>query len=475
MIFPGLRLAVISVGAVLAGCIAMPAPDELPMAEAAPFSPAGAFAPPQRWWMAFGDPQLDEQIARALAGNLTLVEAAERLREAGAIAGRTVALRRPSVDGVANATIREGSDVQRESEIGLGLAASYEVDLWGRIDAAIAAERLRTLATASDYQTLAISLSAEVALAWFGLAEAGLQLELIRSQLETNRTVLQVLEQRFAVGQSRSADILRQRQLVEAAREQLLVAQAAFEVLEHRLAVLEGRPPQNQSPSLPSALPPLPAMPATGLPSELLTRRPDVQATLFRLEAADADLAEAVRDQYPRIDLAAAITTAGENPAQLFSSWLASLSGQLVAPLADGGRREAEIQRRLAVRRQLLAQHGQAVLVAFREIEDALAQERLQVERIERIADQLALARDTSDQLRTQYLNQAADYIDFLTSLRDQQQLERDLLTARLDALAFRVALYRSLAGDIAAPPDFGVGFIRAEQSSEPPRVRDSG
>lgn len=451
----------------------MPAPDEPPVAEATPFSPSGMLEPPQRWWTAFDDAGLNERMAAALAGNLSLREAAERLREAAAITTRTDALRRPTLDGIADLTFREGSDVQRESEIGLGLAASYEVDLWGRLDAAVAAERLRTLATAADYQTLAISLSAEVALAWFGIAEARLQLELIESQLQTNLTVLQLLEQRFAVRQSGSVDVLRQRQLVEAAREQLLIARSTLEVLEHRLAVLEGRPAQQAAAATPTALPKLPPLPATGLPSDLLQRRPDIRAAVLRLEAADADLAEAVRDQYPRLNLAAALTTAGENPAQLFSSWLASLTGQLIAPLLDGGQREAEIERRLAVRRQLLAQYGQAMLIAFQEIEDALAQERFQLERIKSLDAQLALARTTFDQLRTQYLNGAADYLDVLTAVRDQQQLERDLLRARLDALAFRVALYRSLAGSFVvvpdAPPGSGASGIQPVHSGETP------
>jgi len=444
--------AVYIAAALLSGCASPERRLPVPFSDAPDFSSAGDRSLESDWWHAFNDDALSERVEFALSQNLTLAEAWERLRAASALVDVERSSLFPQLDGVAGGSVREGGDVDRSTELRLGLRASYEVDLWGRVRASVEAERLRAAATAADLQAVGISVSAEIALTWYQLAEALLQLGLVESQLDTNQRVLQVLEKRFAVGQGSSADVLRQRQLVESTHEQSVVIESGAALLRHRLAVLEGRVPQENFEFMPIGLPRIPDWPETGLPSELLQRRPDVRAAFLRLEAADRDVAEAVRDQYPRIDLAGALETAGENPSGLFDDWLASLAFELIAPLYDGGRRRAEVEQRVALRRVSLAQYGQAVLTAFREVEDAIAQERFQIERIARLKEQIRLSEATYDQLRTQYLNGAADFIDVLISLREQQQLERDVLTAQLDRVRFRIALYRALAGGFELP-----------------------
>jgi NodT family efflux transporter outer membrane factor (OMF) lipoprotein len=417
------------------------------MDDVPPFSVSGSAVSSDRWWTVFEDDELDARVQAALEGNFSLAAAWERLRESRAIVRRQRADLFPLLDGIAGAEAAEGSGADSETSVFLGLEASYEVDLWGRVESEVEAERLRASATAEDYQAAAISLSAEVALAWYELTTARLQLELLASQVETNEKVLEAIESRFATGQSGSADVLRQRQLVESTREQLIVFRSAISVLEHRLAVLEGRPAQSVAVVSEAKLPSIPEMPRIGLPSELLLRRPDVRSSMLRLRAADSDVAVAVSEQYPRINLAASLRTTDENGSDLIRDWVASLSGQLVAPLLDGERRRAEVERTEAVRRQLLAEYGQSVVVAFQEVEDALAQEAQQIDRIDSLETQLELAKKTYEQLRSQYLNGAADFIDVLIALREQQAIERSLLTANLDRLSFRIALYRSLAG----------------------------
>ncbi len=462
-------LALAAAWLLITGCVSAPPREALPLQDLPAFTASGEGARPDRWWLEFGDEELSRRIDLALSENFTLEAAWERLREAEASVATAASARRPTLDGTGEASLEDGSDIDGRSRVGLGLEASYEVDLWGRIRNAVEAERLRADATALDYRAAAISLSGEVAAAWLELTEARLQLTLINSQIQTNETVLKVLELRFAVGQSDAADVLRQRQLVEATREQAVTAFNRIDVLTHRLAVLEGRPPQSIGGDDPAApLPSLGRLPAIGLPSELLTRRPDVQSAFLRIEASDREVASAVRDQYPRVDLLAVAATVAENPGGLFDAWLASIGAQLVAPLYDGGRREAEIERRVAIRRQLLALYGQTVLDALAEVEDALANERRQSERLDRLLTRLDLAERTSDQLRTQYLNGATDFIDVLTALESQQQIERDVLAVRLDRLLFRVALHRAIAGGFETPRETADGGIRASDANEP-------
>ena len=441
-------LPLVMVAAMVSACATAPPRQELPLQTAPAFSSADGLPRADRWWQDFADPRLSETIELGLSNNFSLLVVYERLREARAIAALEGAARSPTLDVGMDAGRRDGSDSEPQDELSLGLEASYEVDLWGRIRSGIEAERLEAAAGAEDYQAAAVSLSAEIARTVYQLTEASSQLSLLESQLQTNRDVLQVIEGRFAIGQSGSADVLRQRRLVEATVEQQILTKVSIERLEHRIAVLLGSPPQARSTlDRPEALPDVAELPEVGLPADLLQRRPDVRAATLRLESADASVAAAVKDQYPALSLGAAISSVAESPSGLFSSWLTSLTGRLLAPVFDGERRRRQVERTVAVRRQRVAEYGETVLAAFQEVEDALTQERYQVERIESLGKQLRLAETTYTELRNQYLNGVADFIDVLVALRDRQALERSILSARLLRIEHRIALHRAIAG----------------------------
>ena len=437
------------------------------------FSTTGTVETPDRWWLAFGDPALDRLVDRALTSNLDLAAVWHRLREARAVADRRSATLFPHADGFAEASSRrsdggddfgdgdpDGGDDRGDEELRLGLTATYEVDLWGGIRSAVEAERLRARAELADYRTAALTLSAEVARTWYQLVEARQQLAVLDQQIEANGKLLEALENRFGSGQIRGVDVLRQRQLLEATREQRLAAQARVHVLEHLLAVLLGRPPQNgigASPGAPSpqaaTLPPLPPLPATGLPAELVRRRPDVRAAYLRLQAADRDLAAAVAERYPRLSLSASAETGASDSSDLFEDWARTLAGNLLAPLFRAGELRAEVERSEAVRQQRLYLWGQATLEAWREVEDALAREARERRRVASLERQVELTEQAYRQLRTEYLYGGGNYLAVLESLTEAQRVRRDLLTARRQAVELRIALYRALAGGFE-PPD---------------------
>lgn len=451
----------------VAGCYTPADRSALPFDESPAFSAREGAELTDQWWLAFEDDGLNLRIDSALSNNLDLLAAWQRLAEARALVRRAASEQSVQLDATSGVrrdeSITSSSD---QTEIGLGVAASYEVDLWGRIDSLTEAERLRARATEADYSAAAITLSAAVSLTWYQLAQVGQQLELVQSQLDVNETFLDLLQERFNVGLIRSVDVVRQQQLVEATREQAIVLNAEREVLEHQLAILEGRPPQSAESMSEVALPELPASPSAGLPSTLLQRRPDVRAALLQLQAADADLAAAVSDQYPRLNLSASLETIAERPADLFEDWLFSIAGQAIAPLLDGGERRAEIQRNEAIVNRRVAEYGQVVLAAFGEVENALAQEARQTQRLTSVNEQLRLADDAVEQLRTQFLNGVGDYLAVLTALQDKQQLERDVVSARLDLIAFRIALYRSLAGGFETPLEQSEDAFNDQESS---------
>lgn len=422
----------------------VPSPAEVPSA----FTEVGTEPVPVVWWTAFQSPDINALVEFALAGNVDVQIAWERLREARALADRESSGLWPTLEGEGLAQTRR-PDFSTGDQIDLGLSAGYEIDLWGRIRSSAQAEAYRAEASAADYQTALLSISAEVVRTAVQTIVARQQSDLLADQLEANKQVLELLQNRFGSGQTRRVDILRQMQLVESTRGQFLFAQSRVRVFENQLSVLAGRAPGGLELDLPGALPELSALPLTGVPSQLVQRRPDLAAAYARLLAADRDLATAVANRFPRISLSASVSTEGNDTVDLFDDWIRNLAGSLVLPLIDGGERRAEAKRANAVKQQRLFAYGGAVLDALREVEDALVLEESQARQLKSLDEQVRLARSALGQLRREYTNGISDYLDVLTALTDEQRLRRELLSARLARYEFRIALYRALAGPL--------------------------
>ncbi|TGN39179.1 efflux transporter outer membrane subunit [Marinobacter confluentis] len=448
---PGLFLCVL----LLAACASVPENPPEPVELPDQFSASGSANPelPDAWWTAFDDGELNQLVETALNGNLSLRASYQRLLQARALADRQGAGLLPSLDATASAETRESDTAQTDS-FSAGLNASYELDLWGRVQSLTEAEELRAAASQADYQAAAVSLSGEIASTWFQLVEQRAQLALARSQLETNQNVLTVIESRFSMGQSGSADVLRQRQLVSASTERLINIQGEISVLQNQLAVLLGQSPGKANLPDEQSLPALPPLPDTGVPAELVQRRPDLQQAWRVVQAADQDLAAAISNRFPRISIEASVSSQANDASDLFDNWLATLAGNLLVPLIDGGERRADVRRSEAVLEALIQEYGQSVLTAIREVEDALAREQQQKQRLASLEQRIGYADTAYRQLRNQYLNGAVSYIEVLNALQEKQDLQRNILNTRQQLLTTRVALYRALAGRIEDSQD---------------------
>jgi NodT family efflux transporter outer membrane factor (OMF) lipoprotein len=421
---------------------------EAPIEEAEEFSYTGTEAIPEKWWTSFNDPVLNNLIDSALTENLNLAATWEQFMAAQAILRREKSSLWPDIELVARSAVsRPEPDFAGGENFQAGLAAGYEVDLWGRIRAGIEAEEFRAEASFYDYQAAAMTLSAEISATWFQLLTLKKQLDLTNRQIETNEEIIRLIRARFTSGQIRAVDILRQQQLLESTRDQKIFFETQLRLLQNQLAVLLGRPPQNLSISPESNLPELPLLPETGLPLELIRRRPDVKQAYNQVLAADREMAVAIRNKYPRISFDIIAQSRSNNYGNLFQDWAYTLAGNLVAPLLYGGRNRAEVDRTTALKNQQLFLYGQTVLNSFREVEDALIQEQKQKDRIEVLERRLDLAQKTNKQLRIEFLNGLSEYLDVLLSLDQEQQLQRDILEARQTLLEHRITLYRTLAG----------------------------
>lgn len=439
----------------LSAC-ARTAPTEPAVADLLPtsFTVTGQPVLPVQWWEHLNDPALNQLIEAALDDNPSLAATWDRLDQARAIARREGADLSPTLDAEAGGSVgrRRNTAGNNAGESGtqslsLGLRASYEVDLWRRIESQVEAATLDSQASLANLQASAITLSANVATTWYQLIEARGQVALLDSQIQINQQVLELLELRFRLGRSQLADVLRQRQLLVSRQGQLELAQRDADVLVHQLNTLLGRPVTTAIPTDDVTLDTPPELPSTGLPLELLQRRPDVVQSLINVYAQDQRLAAALADRYTRLTLSASATLSSEQLRDLLDNWLATLAAELVQPLIDGGQRRAEIDRVAASVSEQINSYRATILTAMQDVEDALTREAAQERFVQLLRQQVELSEQVLERTRDGYLNRGLDYLDVLQALDSNQSLGQDLLTARRQQIEFRIALCRALAG----------------------------
>ena len=405
--------------------------------------------PSLRWWEEFSDPELNALIESAFSDNLTLKKAWARLAQARAIAVQAGSGIYPNLTGVADAAHSRSSanNSHTAREYSVGLMSSYELDLWGKIRSQQEAANLEAGAVREDLNAAAVTLAAEVAIRWANIISRRMQKSLLEKQLKTNETYLELVELRFRKAMASALDVYQQRQLVEQVRAEIPLVESGEQLLLHEMALLLGKPPRTRLEINRNNLPIPVQTPATGLPADLLLSRPDVRAAGLRLQSADWDTAAARADRLPAIRLTAQAIYSGDEIVRVFDNWLISLAGNLSAPILDGNKRVAEVDRTEAVADENLAAFRETALTAVKEVEDALAGEagqRLHIEGLEREID---AANNALNEARERYRKGLNDYLPVLAELLAVQRLERDLVLQRTELFINRINLHRALGG----------------------------
>lgn len=410
----------------------------------------------ERFWTLFGDAELDALVSLALADNLDLRRATARIAQAEALvraaeSGQLPAIQAQAGVGGNRTVINIGPPIGvRSNEFAnysVGVSVAYEVDLFGRIGHGVDAATLDVTAGREDLAALSLSIAARVTDLYFQAVGERALIDLLTAQEASTAKVVSLVELRFSQGLSAIVDVYQQRQQLATLQAQRPLAEARLALVRHQLATLLGRPPSSLSLADLRALPDPPPPPRAGIPADLLMRRPDVRAALHRVAAADHRVGAAIAARYPALNLSASTGFQSPDLVELFQRWVWSLAANLVAPLFDGGRRSAEVERSEAVLNELVAVYAQVTLTALTEVESALAQEKRQREHVERLLAQLELAHLGYAEAETRYLNGLSTYLEVLTAQRTLQQSEQTLLQARRQLLAHRVQLHRALGG----------------------------
>ncbi len=407
----------------------------------------------QPWWNAFTDPQLDELMQGVLQDNLELEQALARVRQAEASRKIAGASRWPTLTAEGDASRSRSVSGTVGDTTGLSAAAAWEVDLWGRLRAQSRAADQRFSATRQDLRGLYVSLSARLADAYFLWQEQQAQLALTEKTIASNADTLKRVERRYRAGLTGALDVYQSRQNLAPAQAARAGRTQALVEAGSTLSLLLGRFPEEPFSLETRSIPMIEVPWGNGLSATLLLQRPDIQAAALRLRALDAGVEAAIADRLPALSLGASVgysrsTTTGVTLSDLV--W--NLFTNLTAPLIDGGRRSAEVDRSRAAVEESLAAYRQTLLEAAREVEDALSaaeQNRLRVEGLQREAT----AADASLRLSTDnYFQGLSDYLEVLSAQRFQFDARSRLLTARRELVSSQVGLARALGGSWTEP-----------------------
>ena len=239
---------------------------------------------PERWWVEFKEQELNTLVKEALSGSFSLQEAWARLNQARALAVQAGSGLYPDLTGTAGAsqgrqrTESGSADTQTTKDYSLGLASTYELDLWGRIHSEREAARLEVPATREDVNAAAMTVAAEVTDRWANIISQRMQKALLEEQLQINQTYLELVELRFQNAMVSALDVYQQRQVVEQVKAQIPLIEAQEQLLMHELALLLGKLPQTPIEITSDTLPAPGEIPVTGLPADLLSSRPDIRS-----------------------------------------------------------------------------------------------------------------------------------------------------------------------------------------------------
>jgi NodT family efflux transporter outer membrane factor (OMF) lipoprotein len=407
------------------------------------------------WLERFDDPQLTAFVSEAISGNYLLEQERARLYEAEQTVVIVRANRFPELDVSLDASRRgftdpSGQRVNADS-FGAEVGARWEVDLWGRLSKEQQAAQLALGAQQARFESVQRNLAATTTAAYFGVMEAQQLLEVARRRLDNAIESHDIVASGYRQGLNDALDLYLARNQVE--RQQANYAQQEQTVTE-TIADLQlslARYPDGRL-EMPGMLPVLNKPIPSGLPSELLTRRSDLQEAWLNLLAADADLAAAHKARFPSLSLVGSAGVASAEFSNLLDTDLSvwSIAGSVTQPLFNAGQLEAFEEQAVARVRQAEQQYLDLVFRAFADVENAISRSASLRERYESFLDAETNSSAALDLALEQYQRGLVPYTTVLESQRQAFDAETTVVELRNLLLQNRISLYLALGGEFA-------------------------
>lgn len=331
-----------------------------------------------------------------------------------------------------------------------GLAASWEIDVWGKLRNAKKAANYRYLASIEAKNFVVTEIIAEIADSYWDLVALDKEIEILESNIEIQQDALEIVKLKKAAARGTQLEV--QRFQAEVLKNQSLIAELERErvLVENRINFLLGRYPQHVERNDATFMAPAPDVVATGLPSELLENRPDVRAAENTLEAAKLDTKVAKARFYPSLSIEAGVGYESFNARHLVAtpqSLAYNAAGNLVAPLLNWGAIKADYQAANARQFQAVYNYERTLLGAFTDVVNQLATlENLQ-KRYQRLDEQVASLEEAIEVSNTLYRSAHADYMEVLLTRRDYLEAQMELIETKKQQLQALVDIYQALGG----------------------------
>lgn len=420
----------------------------------------GALQSNRQWWTQFGSPELERLVEQARLGSYDLAAAMARVRQAQASATIAGAPLLPELKAGLNANRQKLIHGKGYSQLDVSpenrsldyydaeLSASYEIDFWGGNRAARDSAVFAVQASEFDRATVELTLLSGVANSYTQALALREQARIAELNLKNAQNVLHLVQTRFDAGSATALELAQQKSLVAEQQRRLpLVQQQAREALIS-LAALLGQPVQAlRLPEQSFAQLHWPDI-ASGVPSDLLSRRPDIASAEARLAAAQADVTVARAAMLPKITLTASLGSGADLAADLLRTTFYNLSTGLTAPIFNNGRLSAERDKAKARQDELLESYRGAIINGFADVEKALSSIRGLDEQRQWQSEELTQAQTAFDIAQSRYQAGAEDLLTVLQTQRTlyaAQDLNVQLRQSRLQA---SIALYKALGGD---------------------------
>lgn len=406
------------------------------------------------WWSIYDDPQLNALVDKLNASNQTVAQYAAAYRQARALVAQARASYFPTLgltasESRASSTLSSSTTTRTiGNTYNVGLDASWEPDLWGKVSRTVGAQKAGEAAAAADLANARLSAQATLAQTYFQLRAADATQKLLDDTVASYQKSLQLTQNQYAQGVAARSDVIQAQTQLQSAQAAAIDNGIARAQYEHAIATLVGEPASTFSlPPMPLTAEP-PAMPID-VPSAILERRPDVAAAERRAAAANEQIGVAIAAFFPTLTLSASGGFQSSVWSQLFTLparfW--SVGPQLAATLFDAGLRAAQTEAARATYDQDVAAYRAAVLSAFQDVEDNLASQRILEQEIAVQRQAVESARHALDITLNQYKAGTVAYLNVLTAQTTAFSAQQKLSTISGQRMVSSVGLVKALGG----------------------------
>jgi multidrug efflux system outer membrane protein len=411
-----------------------------------------------RWWTVFRDEELDSLVEEAIRNNLDIKRATAVVLELEARNTQARAGRLPSISLSGSYQTQElpaassgPSTSGRTESYNASIAASHELDLWGKMSRTHEASRADLLQSIENRQTIMQSVIAETASLYLQQEALERRTHILEQTIEALKKSVRTVEMRYRRGLTSVLELKQAQRALANAESRMPEFNQELGTTQHRLSILLGRypgtrPPRTHPEDYFQRLEPVPA----GLPSDLLETRPDIRAAEAHLAALNARYGVAKANLFPRITLTGSYGYTSNELENLFKpdNILWNLVAGLTQPLFNSGALLAEKDAARARYEQGVIDYAKTVLSAFAEIEGALMARREQLEQRKYIIDYLDKARAAQEIAELRYERGLIDYLNVLDAMQARYNAEESLVLVDLGILTNRVTLHRALGGN---------------------------